>query len=345
MGQPAARATDPHACPMFDGPKPHVGGLVSPIGAVPTVLIGGLPAATMGTVCVCMGLPNAVAKGSTGVFIGGRPAARLGDSTLHGGAILSGCLTVLIGDVGMTAPGDFDITVVEPSIWDMLGDSPLSSIIKQEAGGDFSTSVIKPSLWDKIMGKPLIIKYGNIEILPDPKDPNFQYKTIRDLVWVNSTLSGHKLLQSINDSGKKVTIQHTKDKNKTLVNETSERKPNGTPGTPGDAQIYYNPDREVTHDGSEPWQTRPAAIGLGHELIHADHGTHGTTYTGESQNDNMKDPKNPSLPLMEDNDELQTAGIPMPDGSPRTQLPGDSGVTENQIRKEWPTPQPPRPWY
>ena len=39
---PAARITDMHTCPMFDGPKPHVGGPILPPGK-PTVLIGGLP--------------------------------------------------------------------------------------------------------------------------------------------------------------------------------------------------------------------------------------------------------------------------------------------------------------
>jgi uncharacterized Zn-binding protein involved in type VI secretion len=38
-----------------------------------------------------------VAKGSSSVQIGGKPAARMGDPTTHGGSILVGCSTVLIG--------------------------------------------------------------------------------------------------------------------------------------------------------------------------------------------------------------------------------------------------------
>lgn len=34
MGQPAARITDMHVCPMFNGPVPHVGGPILPPGAV-----------------------------------------------------------------------------------------------------------------------------------------------------------------------------------------------------------------------------------------------------------------------------------------------------------------------
>jgi uncharacterized Zn-binding protein involved in type VI secretion len=35
--------------------------------------------------------------GSTTVMIGGMPAARLGDTTAHGGSIVVGCPTVMIG--------------------------------------------------------------------------------------------------------------------------------------------------------------------------------------------------------------------------------------------------------
>ncbi len=91
----AARVTDPHVCPMAS-PIPHVGGMVAPPG-VPTVLIGSLPAATQGGVCVCVGPPNAIAVGSTTVVVGNKPAARKGDPTTHGGKIVGGCPTVLIG--------------------------------------------------------------------------------------------------------------------------------------------------------------------------------------------------------------------------------------------------------
>ncbi|MFT3947206.1 MAG: PAAR domain-containing protein [Agriterribacter sp.] len=41
--------------------------------------------------------PDAIVKGSTTVLIGGRPAARQGDLTAHGGVIVSGLFTVQIG--------------------------------------------------------------------------------------------------------------------------------------------------------------------------------------------------------------------------------------------------------
>jgi len=96
MGQPAARASDMHTCPMATGPVPHVGGPILPPGC-PTVLIGKMPAARATDQATCTGPPDLIAKGSGTVLIGKMPAARMGDNTAHGGVIVLGCPTVLIG--------------------------------------------------------------------------------------------------------------------------------------------------------------------------------------------------------------------------------------------------------
>lgn len=99
MGQPAARVSDMHVCPMVTPgvpPIPHVGGPILPPGAV-TVLIGGLPAARVGDMAVCVGPPDVIAMGAFTVLISGQPAARMGDMTGHGGTIVLGMPTVLIG--------------------------------------------------------------------------------------------------------------------------------------------------------------------------------------------------------------------------------------------------------
>lgn len=97
MGQPAARINDMHVCPQVNpNGSPHGGGPILPPGEV-TVLIGGLPAATLGALCTCAGPPDSIVAGSGTVLISGKPAARLGDSTAHGGIILAGEPTVLIG--------------------------------------------------------------------------------------------------------------------------------------------------------------------------------------------------------------------------------------------------------
>lgn len=92
---PAARLTDMHVCPM-PIPIPHVGGPIIGPG-VPTVLIVKIPAAVVGDSCVCVGPPDTIAKGSATVMIGGKPAARMGDMTAHGGNIVIGAPTVMIG--------------------------------------------------------------------------------------------------------------------------------------------------------------------------------------------------------------------------------------------------------
>ena len=96
---PAARVADMHVCPMVTPavpPVPHVGGPILPPGA-PNVLIGFMPAATLGTMCTCVGPPDVIVKGSATVMIGFRPAARMGDTTAHGGSIVMGFPTVMIG--------------------------------------------------------------------------------------------------------------------------------------------------------------------------------------------------------------------------------------------------------
>ncbi len=100
---PALRAGDMALCALVDGVTPHVGGPITPAAAVPTVLIGGMPAAVANAVpggIVCASpAPNGIAQGSMTVLIGGFPAARLGDLTLHGAPIAPGpgAPTVIIG--------------------------------------------------------------------------------------------------------------------------------------------------------------------------------------------------------------------------------------------------------
>ena len=99
MGMPAARVGDMHVCPMASPapvPVPHVGGPILPPGCV-TVLICAMPAARMGDMATCVGPPDVIIKGSATTMIGGPPAARMLDNTAHGGMIVMGAPTVLIG--------------------------------------------------------------------------------------------------------------------------------------------------------------------------------------------------------------------------------------------------------
>ena len=80
-------------------PIPHVGSPILPVGA-PTVLIGSMPAARIGDMCVCVGPPDVIVTGAMNALIMGSPAARIGDMTAHGGAITVRFPTVLIGMAG-----------------------------------------------------------------------------------------------------------------------------------------------------------------------------------------------------------------------------------------------------
>jgi uncharacterized Zn-binding protein involved in type VI secretion len=71
-GQPAARLTDMHVCPMVTPavvPVPHVGGPIT-LGSA-TVLIGNMPAARMGDMATCVGPPDMIVSGYPTVLIGG----------------------------------------------------------------------------------------------------------------------------------------------------------------------------------------------------------------------------------------------------------------------------------
>lgn len=96
----AARLTDMHVCPMATPgtpPVPHVGGPILAPGS-PTVLISGLPAARVSDLAQCAApVQDVIVTGSSSVLINGLPAARAGDRTAHGGMVLVGSLTVLVG--------------------------------------------------------------------------------------------------------------------------------------------------------------------------------------------------------------------------------------------------------
>ncbi len=100
---PAARISDMHTCPMVTGNVPHVGGPI--ITGEPTVIIGSMPAARVTDQCTCVGPTDVIVRGSMTVYIGYQQAARIGDMTAHGGVIVQGLPTVIIGDTGSAAPG------------------------------------------------------------------------------------------------------------------------------------------------------------------------------------------------------------------------------------------------
>jgi len=96
---PQARLTDMHVCPMVTPgvpPIPNVGGpIIGPCSE--DVLVGFLPAARVTDEALCIGPIDVIVKGSTTVLINDLPAARIMDETVHGGMIVMGEFTVLVG--------------------------------------------------------------------------------------------------------------------------------------------------------------------------------------------------------------------------------------------------------
>jgi uncharacterized Zn-binding protein involved in type VI secretion len=87
----ASRIGDAHRCTIGS----HVGGKIT--SGCPTVFIGGKPAARIGDVAACEAPAfDEIEEGFETVIIGNRPAARRGDAT-HGGVLTGGDPTVLIG--------------------------------------------------------------------------------------------------------------------------------------------------------------------------------------------------------------------------------------------------------
>ena len=71
-GQPAARLGDMHVCPMVTPGVPPIPHVGGPITlGSATVLIGGQPAARMGDMATCVGPPDTIAAGCPTVLIGG----------------------------------------------------------------------------------------------------------------------------------------------------------------------------------------------------------------------------------------------------------------------------------
>jgi len=286
---PAARVSDMHVCPMVTGVVPHVGGPILP-PCEPTVLIGYLPAARISDMATCVGPPDVIALGSPTVLIGNLMAARVGDITAHGGNIILGCFTVMIGEAG--APGGPVIVVP---------------------------------------GAP--VQWGAITVTGSAA---FQGQVLADLAAIRNAPTGGKLLDAINSSGKTVNIAETPGGNSCGYSNAPARffDASGNPGPGTDVTVSYNSKR--TTIGPQPWETRPPAIGLAHELCHAEQAANGTMSTGMVNNDAKPDPSNPGNYAQEKKREVEAVGI----------SPNDTrAFTENKIRSEWNPKQTERKWY
>lgn len=248
---PAARETDMHVCPQVTVLVPHVGGPILP-PCCPTVLIGFLAAARVSDMLTCVGPPDTIVMGSPTVMIGNLMAARIGDPTAHGGVIILGCFTVMIGDVG--APG-------------ILG--PVGLPIVRLPNGDLQ------------VGTNIVIS----------GDAAFQARALTDLNAVAKTKTGKSIFDALGKGTHKVTIKSldmaTAKKNGALAGPVD---PAGSknPKKGSDTTISYNPDVKLQmtdQDGNKI--DYPVQSMLGHEMIHAVHNSNGGNL---KDNPDPKDP-------------------------------------------------------
>lgn len=315
--------TDMHVCPMVTPgtpPVPHVGGPILP-PCVPTVLIGMLPAATVGDMCVCVGPPDTIAMGSPTVYIGGKMAARMGDPTTHGGMITMGCPTVIIGESGSggasgAGGGGFGNTE------NLLGIAIAVAVVV----GVVILVVVSQSDTEK---------YSDGITLKG--DKAYRDAMRKHLDALKATPTGKKIIDELDRqgrAGKGVTIKHDKGEDPgcsassdrfaaaTSVDPATGKMKVDTPGKGTSSVIDFpadfseHPDLQNYADGSPG---PPLAVPLGHEMIHAVHNGDGTNlrkevYTGD-----------PIVPTS-NHEEAQTMGIGPYSGDP---------MTENALRNDF----------
>ncbi|MEQ9233358.1 M91 family zinc metallopeptidase [Coleofasciculus sp. E2-BRE-01] len=256
--------------------------------------------------------PGVVIDGSATVLINGLPACRMGDTIVEAvgppNKIAMGCPTVLIGDGGAGAG---------------LGAGSGTGLGGGSGRGSGGGS---DSFEDLIDG---------IDI---DGDEQYQEQVRENLREIYDTPSGQELLESLRearDNGRSLTITAPppgRPGNACGYDNPRDRfiQPNGQPGAGTNATVYFNPNS--TSIGSEPWQTRPPAIGLAHELIHADDAAYGRMPRGDGVNGDL-------APSTESNRELRAVGLPPYENG----LGDDASYTENAIRDEMGEPQ--RPHY
>jgi type VI secretion system secreted protein VgrG len=322
MGQPAARVTDMHTCPMVTGVVPHVGGPIIPPCQF-NVLTCAMPQARITDMAICVGPIDMIIQGAFTVLVGGLPAARMGDMTVHGGVIVTGCFTVLIGDDNSCEGGSSQDASGPTNVLVAEQENAYIGELKEGGYKDKKNDQKKPT--DSAnYGKAIKIK-GSEE---------FQKKVLADLAAIKKTVTGAKLLDALDKSGKTVMIEQTNGGNSTGGFTSEAKSKDGDWGNGSDSTIKYNPDLKAI--STNKWGTRPPAIGLAHELIHSKHAAEGSVDTTKVDNDSKPDPADPKKTAKELDEEVRAVGLPPHE---------DEDITENNIRNEWDPPQSKREWY
>jgi hypothetical protein len=215
------------------------------------VLIGGQPSARVSDTCTCVGPPDVIVKGSMTVLVGRMMAARIGDLTAHGGTLVVGLPTVMIGDVGMGGPGA--ITTVQRGKFTIIVnrlDKTITILGNQEYFGDGATQAVVDKATKSINdtwsgtttfeGETYTVNSqvtGSLRNESDPADPNsnqMQVKHTTDPPEVHKNNdpanqpyygNGPGMIHDNEDDGGTLTIPHEMGHAMGLKDEYSEGPP------------------------------------------------------------------------------------------------------------------------
>ncbi|MGH9742759.1 MAG: PAAR domain-containing protein [Candidatus Acidiferrum sp.] len=279
--------------------------------------------------------------------MGGFPAARLTDPTVHGGMIVVGCPTVLMTNLPAARIGDMHvcpmITVLVPHIGGPLILGSLTVIVggvPQSRQTDMLICIGPPDM--VMMGDPTVLvgnagaagglgailgaalsgiyaalkgTYPRAVLMPDGSiatefssaitikgTPQFQATVLARLQKIASTKSGKATIDSINSSGKSMSIIQTSVNNSFCgANNTwkdlAGQSPKGSPVFDGSGKPILGPDGKTqlvgTGDGADttlqlnpnltlanpkdPSNPMPNDAVLMHEMTHGSHQMNGTS--------------------------------------------------------------------
>jgi type VI secretion system secreted protein VgrG len=121
---------------------------------------------------------------------------------------------------------------------------------------------------------------GNVTIQPGTNNPNFQRDVLNDLATIGTTPQGQATLDSINNSGRTVTIRERPPNPNDPFNAeaTALNGANATNGTGSDTSIEYDPTQYPVPNSLDPQSQHnaPSDVILHHELSHAEQNANGT---------------------------------------------------------------------
>lgn len=225
-GKPVATVGSMHTCPMCSGTIPHVGGSIVGPGS-PNVLINGLPVATVGDICTCIGAADTIVQGCPGVLINGKPIAVVGSMTAHGGQVATGI------------PG---VTI------ESLTEDPVIQTIMPRKEIPFPKITVFDKIGAIIAGNSKSLKEAQVNISNLEHEASKQDKKVLDVYWKDE--QGEKIIdvhkyggittlfaKTQNMEGESISIVICDKDDKDLDSDIKEYSYSGTVGADGIAQL------------------------------------------------------------------------------------------------------------